>query len=279
MDYIQELRAFVGNMPLIMVGAGVLVFDAVYRLLLLRRSDNHLWGILGGAMEPGETLEETALREISEETGLEVRGMQLMDIYALLDGIQTIARNGLQFAASDYDMERYERLMDLAMQTYSELLDEQDKQIRARFLRELGYITPKVGADGAIFNAAGEILLMERADGSGWCLPCGFVEPNETPVEAVIREVREETGLEIEIGQLVGVFTRKPSAAYGPHTTVAIVHLCKVTGGELRLSHEGLDLRYWAIDAVPYWHANHERYALAAHQAWISREILPAISD
>ena len=129
------------------------------------------------------------------------------------------------------------------------------------------------------FNKSGEILLMDRADGGGWCLPCGWVEPNEKPIETVIREVYEETGLEVEVKQLVGVFTRLPNARYGPHTMIAVVHLCEVVGGELTLSHEGLALRYWPIGQVRNWHANHERYARAAYEVWQSGHPLPAVSD
>ena len=202
-----------------------------------------------------------------------------MDIFSLLDEIQAIARNGLYYASNTYDRERYERLMELTTQTYGELLAAPAEEIRARFLSEIGYITPKVGADAAIFSESGEILLMERADGSGWCLPCGWVERNEKPVDAVVREAREETGLEIEVKQLVGVFTRKPSATNGPHTMIAVVHLCEIVGGELTLSHEGLALRYWPIDEVQNWHANHEQYARAAYEMWKSECLLPAISD
>ena len=202
-----------------------------------------------------------------------------MDIFSLLDELAAIARNGLHFTSNAYDRERYERLMELATQTYSELLHVPAGAIRARFLSELGTITPKIGADAAIFNQSGEILLMERADGSGWCLPCGWVEPNEKPIEAVVREVREETGLEIEVKQLVGVFTRLPSAKNGPHTMVALVHLCEILDGELTLSHEGSALRYWALDEVRNWHATHEKYARAAHEMWASERLLPAVSD
>jgi len=202
-----------------------------------------------------------------------------VDIFALLDELQTIARNGLQYAAGQYDLERYQRLMTLASRSYGELLGIPDEILRTRFLNEMGYITPKVGADAAIFNPGGEILLMERSDGSGWCLPCGFVEPNESPVEAVIREVREETGLEVAVKQLVGVFTRKASSKNGPHTTVMIVHWCDITGGELKLSHEGSALQYWPIEEVPYWHPHHDRSARAAYSMWKSAELLPAISD
>ncbi len=170
--------------------------------------------------------------------------------------------------------------MQLSTQTYSELLLEApEEEIRTRFLSELGYITPKVGADAAIFNNQGEILLMDRADGGGWCLPCGWIEPNEKPVEATIRETREETGLEVEVKQLVGVFTRMPGAKNGPHTMIAVVHLCEIVGGELTLSHEGLELRYRPIDKVKNWHSTHERYARAAYKVWKSERLLPAISD
>ena len=201
-----------------------------------------------------------------------------MDIFSLLDTLQTIARNGLNYASSEYDRERYERLLDMAAQGYSELLSTPEEKIKKQFLQELGTITPKVGTDAAIFNESGEILLMERSDGSGWCLPCGFVEPNETPAEGIIREVREETGLEIKINRLVGVFTRKPSAKMGPHTTVSVVHLCEVTGGELKISHEGHALQYWAIEKMEHWHATHEINARAAHQMWKSDHLIPAVS-
>jgi ADP-ribose pyrophosphatase YjhB (NUDIX family) len=105
------------------------------------------------------------------------------------------------------------------------------------------------------------------------------VEPNERPIEAVVREAREETGLETAAKQLVGVFTRAPGAEKGPHTLIAIVHLCEVVGGQLTLSHEGTALRYWAIDDVQDWHATHERYARAAYAMWKSERPLPAVSD
>jgi ADP-ribose pyrophosphatase YjhB (NUDIX family) len=202
-----------------------------------------------------------------------------MDVYSLLDELQTIARNGLNFSKDNFDRERYERLMRLATQAYSELLNVPEELIRKRFSDELGYITPKVGTNAAIFNSNGEILLMERSDGSGNCLPCGFVEPNETPIEGIKREVLEETGLNIKIVRLVGVFTSMPSEKNGPHTSIAIVHLCESEDSTLTLSHEGLALRYWSIDEVKNWHRDHERQARAAYKMWKSAGTLHAFSD
>ena len=169
--------------------------------------------------------------------------------------------------------------MEIAAQTYDELLELPGDVLKARFRVETGYITPKIGTDAAIFNDKGEILLMERADGSGWCLPCGWVEANERPIDAMVREVREETGLDVAIKQLVGVFTRKASAMNGPHTMVAVVHLCEVIAGELTLSPEGLALKYWPIDEMENWHPNHDKYARAAYKMWQSERLPPAISD
>lgn len=82
MDYINFLRKYVGNQPLIMVGSTVLVLDAQNRLLMMKRSDNNKWGVPGGAMELGESTEETARRELFEETGLAVEKLSLFNVFS-----------------------------------------------------------------------------------------------------------------------------------------------------------------------------------------------------
>ena len=82
-----------------------------------------------------------------------------MDILPLLDEIQTIARNGLAFSADPYDRERYERLLDLATRYYGQALDLPPAEVRGRLAAELGYITPKIGAEAALFDAQGRILV------------------------------------------------------------------------------------------------------------------------
>ena len=83
MGYIMDLRAVVGHRPLIQVGSCVLVEDARGRVLLQRRSDNHLWDFSSaGSMEPGESAEETARRELLEETGLTAHRLELLGAFS-----------------------------------------------------------------------------------------------------------------------------------------------------------------------------------------------------
>jgi ADP-ribose pyrophosphatase YjhB (NUDIX family) len=84
-DYITDLRALVGNRPLILPGATVFILDGIgpeRRLLLQRRTDNGAWGLPGGFLELGERLEDTARREAREEIGVEVGEMTLVGAFS-----------------------------------------------------------------------------------------------------------------------------------------------------------------------------------------------------
>lgn len=82
MDYILELRQYVGHRPLLMVGAAILVVNGQGSLLLMKRSDSGLWGPPGGSTEPGEKVEEAAKRETLEETGLIIQSMALFGVFS-----------------------------------------------------------------------------------------------------------------------------------------------------------------------------------------------------
>lgn len=81
-DYIGELRKIIGRRPIIMCGASVIILDNIGRILLHHRVDNDTWGLPGGAMEIGESLEETAIREANEEVGLICRNLKVFNIYS-----------------------------------------------------------------------------------------------------------------------------------------------------------------------------------------------------
>ncbi len=82
MDYIAQLRKYVGHAPLQMLAAAALIVDDKGRLLLLKRCDNGTWGLPGGAVELGEMVESAARREAKEETDLDLGALELFGIYS-----------------------------------------------------------------------------------------------------------------------------------------------------------------------------------------------------
>ncbi|MBN8191788.1 NUDIX hydrolase [Bacillus sp. NTK074B] len=81
MNYVKDLRKLVGTRPLILPGAVVIILNEQHEVLLQHRTDGG-WGLPGGLMELGESLEETARREVKEETGLEVGELTLVNIFS-----------------------------------------------------------------------------------------------------------------------------------------------------------------------------------------------------
>ncbi|MCA0147294.1 NUDIX hydrolase [Rossellomorea vietnamensis] len=81
MNYVKDLRELVGTRPLILPGAVVIILNDQQEVLLQHRTDGG-WGLPGGLMELGESLEETARREVKEETGLEIGELTLVNIFS-----------------------------------------------------------------------------------------------------------------------------------------------------------------------------------------------------
>lgn len=80
MSYITNLRKHIGHQPIINIGATVIVMNEHNEILLNLRRDTNTWGIIGGAMELGESLEQTAARELMEEANLIAELFEFMDL-------------------------------------------------------------------------------------------------------------------------------------------------------------------------------------------------------
>ncbi len=193
-----------------------------------------------------------------------------LDVFALLDEVQAIARSGLHYCENPFDRERYTKLLETAEREYANRTTLAEAAVHERFAAEIGYVTAKVGADAAVFDEHDRILLVHRADDAKWGLVAGWVDPSESPADTVVRELAEEAGVKARVERLVGVFFRAGRAGEHPHGTVAIVYLCSITGGRLRPQlHEVTEVAWRAIDDVPAadWHHNHQALARAALDA------------
>ena len=81
MSYIYDMRKYIGHKPMIAAGATVVVIKD-NKILLNLRSDTNTWGIPGGSLELGETLEQTAKRELKEETNLDCDDFTLLNVFS-----------------------------------------------------------------------------------------------------------------------------------------------------------------------------------------------------
>ena len=109
---------------------------------------------------------------------------------------------------------------------------------------DTGYATPKTDVRAIILHE-GKLLMVQEADDEGWSLPGGWADIGDSPTEAVEREVREETGLEVKVSRLLGVWDRNQHGhpPY-PWHVYKLIFLCETLGGELAVSHESLDVAY-----------------------------------
>ena len=106
---------------------------------------------------------------------------------------------------------------------------------------------PGVAVNVAVIHE-GKILLTKREDFEVWCLPSGGVEEGESLAEAAIRETKEETGVDVELTRLVGVYSRLG----GMPDVHAVLYEARPIGGELRLQPgETIELKYFAINELP----------------------------
>jgi ADP-ribose pyrophosphatase YjhB (NUDIX family) len=166
--------------------------------------------------------------------------------------LHALARTGLHFCADEYDRERYEEIERIAAeQLAGASTGVQLEYLLAAWRQEGGYVTPKVEVRGAVFRDDRVLLVRERAEGR-WTLPGGWVDVNETPAQAVEKEMEQESGLRTRAVKLAALYDRSRHG-HGPtlfHGWKAFF-LCEEQGGELRDSYETDAVEFFALTALP----------------------------
>ena len=188
--------------------------------------------------------------------------------HELLDEIRAIGQLGLTYAENGYDRERYERLLRLACDEYEDLTGIPSEQIQQKFREELGYVTPRVGLDAAIFDEEGKLLIIQRSDDLKWGLPCGWAEVGESPREGIERELQEELGVEVKAGPIIDVFSRKPAPTHQLFASYHLLFHCELVRGTLVRTEEAIDFGYFHPAEVPSWHNDHRERAECARLFW-----------
>ena len=164
--------------------------------------------------------------------------------------IQSLAQAGLTYTDNVYDIERYERLREIAAEIIEEKSIISLEKVKDLFCNENGYQAPKIDTRAAIFKDD-KILLTHENNGT-WSLPGGWCDVLESVASNTIKEVKEETGLDVETIKIIAVQDRnkhnKPIYAYG---VCKIFVLCNVIGGEFIENIETTEIKYFSLDEIP----------------------------
>lgn len=165
--------------------------------------------------------------------------------------IQAISQVGLAYSKDIYDLERFEILRDLSIEILSNYTDVEVEKVRTLFASETGYATPKVDIRGVVFKDNKILLVKERIDGA-WALPGGWADVGLSPKEVVVKEVKEEAGLEVEAVRLLGVLDKKfhdhpPASSH----VYKIFILCQITGGQMKAGMETLQVDFFEEGSLP----------------------------
>ncbi|MDO4297448.1 MAG: NUDIX hydrolase [Lachnospiraceae bacterium] len=164
--------------------------------------------------------------------------------------LQSIAQCGLTYAKDVYDIERYEQLRDIAAEMMSYKTDIPVDKVKTLFCNEEGYQTPKLDTRAAIFRE-NKILLVHEKNGT-WSMPGGWVDVLETIESNTVKEVREESGLNVKAERVIAIQDRNrhnaPPYAYG---ICKVFLLCSVIDGSFTENTETTGFDYFALDHLP----------------------------
>jgi ADP-ribose pyrophosphatase YjhB (NUDIX family) len=166
--------------------------------------------------------------------------------------LQAISQNGLVYARNEFDIERYQAIRQIAAEMMALGSNTQLHRILDLFAGEVGYATPKVDVRGVVFRGDALLLVRERED-NRWTLPGGWADVNETPSEAVVREVFEESGYQTYAVKLLALYDRSKHAHVPPFPfcIYKLFFLCEITGGESGRSAETAEAAFFRAGEIP----------------------------
>lgn len=186
------------------------------------------------------------------------------------EALAGIARTGLGFTESLYEQERFEEILKVAADIRtaidggSEGVEDADGVIE-EWMGSVGkgvpgYVTPKVAVGAVVGNDDGELLLVQRADSGVWLYPTGWADVGYSAAEVVVKEVSEETGIDVEVIRLIAVLDGL-RIGMSRIPLYSLVFQCRPIGGELRAHPlECSDVGWFPLDALPFPLAGAERW-------------------
>ena len=187
------------------------------------------------------------------------------------EALAGVARTGMGFTDSQFERERYEEILliagdikvaaDLGRDGVTDAQGHVEEWMKEVSSGVAGYITPKVAVGAAVVNDEGKLLLIQRADSGVWLYPTGWCDIGYSAPEVVVKEVREETGIDVEVVRLIGVLDGL-QLGQSRVTLYSLIFFCRAVGGTLRPHElECLDAGWFARDELPVDTLGSQRWA------------------
>jgi ADP-ribose pyrophosphatase YjhB (NUDIX family) len=165
--------------------------------------------------------------------------------------VQAISQTGLTFARDWFDVERYERLIEIGAELAALCTNKSTSHIKDVFYLDKGYATPKVVVRSFVLKDDRVLLVKERCDGL-WTLPGGFADVSETPSQAVVRETKEESGYDVKVVRLLALWDKfeHDHPLNWPHIYQFFFH-CEYVSGTPLENIEICEIDFFDIDKIP----------------------------
>ena len=164
--------------------------------------------------------------------------------------LQALAQAGLFYSKDIYDIERFQRIRDIAAEMLVSPSGLPVDQIRNLFCNETGYQTPKLDTRAAVFHDD-KILLVQENNGL-WSLPGGWVDVDLSVGENAVKEVKEEAGLDVQAKQIIAVQDRKKhNPEIYAYNICKVFILCDLLGGSFRENSETIAIGYFSMNDLP----------------------------
>lgn len=204
------------------------------------------WGITGSVNKKLSKLLQKRRKKEWEESEMDKNEKWLKWAVEL----QSLAQAGLHYGKDRFDLERYERIRDIAAEMISYKTEIPVEKVKDLFCNETGYQTPKLDTRAAIFQED-KILLVQENNGT-WSMPGGWVDVDVSVGENVVKEVKEEAGLDVTTDLVIAIQDReKHNLPVYAHKVCKVFVLCSVTGGSFEKNIETVESRYFGLDELP----------------------------
>jgi ADP-ribose pyrophosphatase YjhB (NUDIX family) len=170
----------------------------------------------------------------------------------LAQRIRAISQNGLIFSSNAYDIDRYRELLDISDELTALSTGLDKETVESSYMLQKEYVTPKVDIRAVVFNERDEVLLVREGSDGCWSLPGGWADVGYSPKEVAVKEVKEETGLDVSPLRLLSVadMSRHPHPPI-PFYVYKFFILCELTGGAFTETFDILDKGFFPLDALP----------------------------